>query len=326
MKCVIDNPGGGDCGFYAFSIALIEIIQQEVRSKKISPTFQKWQELGLVSVELGDLLKVNLSILASHPRTHSGHLFNTLQMSLRDIVAESRKEEFKLKMIPEKHSESNLSQVHDSAIYREFTELFQAFSEGKKSGKVRRQLSDYNDLALSSDVRDLAKRAADEWAIYSQGIVGFKERNVAEMAFLSKILTEDAQSDSPVILKGTDAIKKKGRWATHTHLKELAVQFKVNLCLSNEYGTVDDQLPTVTLNNQRGAHWTTTVNLPEKKSSLYREHVREIIWMASKGEFANVSNPIDVRHIDKAEANAGESDEDFARRLQDAEYRASRPK
>lgn len=43
MSFRIDNPGGGDCGFYAFAIGLIHVIQHEYYANGKSNTFNRWK-------------------------------------------------------------------------------------------------------------------------------------------------------------------------------------------------------------------------------------------------------------------------------------------
>lgn len=43
MAQTINNPGGGDCGFYAMAIGLVDCIQREYQQNKSSKTFDRWQ-------------------------------------------------------------------------------------------------------------------------------------------------------------------------------------------------------------------------------------------------------------------------------------------
>ncbi len=59
-----------------------------------------------------------------------------------------------------------------------------------------------------------------------------------------------------------------------------------------------------------------------EKSRQYKAEVSALILAGQKsGFFANKDNPIPIDELDSAEALEGESDEDFAKRLQEAEFR-----
>ena len=377
MKYEINNPGGGDCGFYAFSIGLIEIIQNEHQLKKISPTFQKWMDKGLVGVDLEALLKIDLQRLRQEPNQYEEPLLSQLQMSLRSIVAEASKEDLKEKIQYEEllHAE-NLSEVEGSPIFGKFLELVKIYGAKGTSTRLPADLYKFNELALSPEVRALAQQTAIELAPQLIDTT-FEQREAIENTYIKGVLIDDLNSRSSCILHGVDSIKKQGRWATHSDLNAVAAQLNVNLLVTDKVnGAVQAALPTVTLNNKNNAHWTTTVDLPDlqlraaKKKEVkpseiikpiehqvkaeliavrelsskeeqvlvatlsvqvhddkirpYKQHLKTLIQAASsQGLFSKVEDKIDIQDLDKAEANTDESDEDFALRLQEAEYRGS---
>ena len=53
----IDNPGGGDCAFYAFAIGLIDIIQEE-NYYLCTTMFDRWKALDPSTSALFDEIKV----------------------------------------------------------------------------------------------------------------------------------------------------------------------------------------------------------------------------------------------------------------------------
>jgi hypothetical protein len=263
MKHEIDNPGGGDCGFYAFSIGLIEIIQNEHQAKKVSPTFQQWVAKGLVGVDLDELLKIDLQILRQAPNKYEKPLLAKLQMSLRSIAAEASKEDLILKMRYEAIMYDELSEVEGSPIYGKFMELVKVYMARGTSTKLHDDLYKFNELALSPEVRKLAQQTAVKLAPQLKG-KNFQDKQALENTYVKKILIKDLNSDPSCILHGVDSIKKQGRWATHSDLKVVAVELHVNLLVTNnQNGAINDSLPTVTLINKANVHWTTTVDLPE---------------------------------------------------------------
>tara|TARA_Y100000588_G_C14215874_1_gene908798 strand:+ start:380 stop:1411 length:1032 start_codon:yes stop_codon:yes gene_type:complete len=69
-------------------------------------------------------------------------------------------------------------------------------------------------------------------------------------------------------------------------------------------------------------HHTTTQSNQAFKA-LYRENLNQLIAKYNDGFFDDVDDKIDVRHMDDAKANQDESDEDFAKRLQEAALRGA---
>ena len=69
---------------------------------------------------------------------------------------------------------------------------------------------------------------------------------------------------------------------------------------------------------------TLSTQVHDDKIRPYKQHLKTLIQAAStQGLFSKVEDKIEIQDLDKAEANTDESDEDFAFRLQEAEYRGS---
>ncbi|STX81367.1 Uncharacterised protein [Legionella busanensis] len=69
---------------------------------------------------------------------------------------------------------------------------------------------------------------------------------------------------------------------------------------------------------------TTSAQIVEVNLDSYKENLKELfVGVKKQGLFANIKNPIDIATIDLTEANIdeGESDQEFAERLQEAEFR-----
>lgn len=368
MKYEIDNPGGGDCGFYAFAISLIEIIQNEHHAKRVSPTFKKWQEKGLDGVDLDSLLKVDLHRLRQDPNHYEKALLSLLQRSLRSIAAESSKKDLEQRVEFERiqYATPNLTEVEGSPIFGKFSELVKAYVNGGTSAKLSTDFYNFNELALSPKVRQLAQQTAIELKPLLKD-KSFAEQQKIENTYIKEALIADWQAKpKSCILEGIDSIKKPGRWATHSDLNVIAAELNVNLLVNSVVnGAVEASWPTATLNNKGNKHWTTTVDIPEPKLRIepleprartvkakqteelssreeqvlaatvssqvhedkvapYKQHLKTLIHAAaSQGLFAKVVDKIDVTDLDQAKANDGETDEEFALRLQEAEYRGS---
>lgn len=278
MRYKIDNPGGGDCGFYAFSIALIDIIKKEYGASGTSHTFNQWFEKGLAGVSVDNILEVDLYQLYRSPSHYKTELLDTLQMSLRCITAKSLQQDLLVKIQTEIESSDTLTKIEGSIVYGKFMELVQASFKGLLTHRTANELGKFNELALSPEVRKLAHTTAkslQEKLVGKSFAMSQKEENshVKEIV-LQEVIFEGTVNPASVILKGIDRIKERGRWATHSDLQEVASQLNVNLFIVGKInGASLPGNPTVTLNNQRNVHWTTTVDqlkpkLKGKKKTL----------------------------------------------------------
>ncbi|MCE0724521.1 MULTISPECIES: hypothetical protein [Legionella] len=393
MSYRIDNPGGGDCGFYALAIGLIATIQKEYEENKKNKTFTQWQKKGLNHVSLPEILDIDLNQLYESPYTYKKETLLKLQMSLRDISATAYKNDLLKKIAQAKSSGS--TQVESSPVYHKFMELVHYYLKEEQEENALDKIKQFNELALSPEVLDLAQKTAKSLEPKLQG-KSFEQGQKIENAHVKEALMADVlsggkENSRSVILKGIEKIKEQGRWATHSDLKEVAEQLEVNLYVTNELnGAPKKGCPTIVLNNEgQSIHWTTTVEeLPapkvkpvekriespkpieethtsskeqessktresskehesskdresrviaatvstqinEEKAERYQQHVKTLMVSASDPRFfASVQKRIEnLDKLDKEEALKNEhgaqieSDEDFAIRLQEAEFR-----
>ena len=262
----INNPGGGDCAFYAFAIGLIDIIQKEHQEAGTSLTFNRWQNLGLNGVRVHELLKIDLYRLSESPCTYSLALLSKLQQSLRLITANAWKEELLDKIARESMMEGSASVIEGSPIYGKFMELVDAHINALPSRRTLKEMGKFNELALSADCIQLAKTTA--WALKTQ-LQGksFVETQVIEnslvkQALLRDVLLQNQVNTASAVLASIDQISRNGRWGTHSDLNEIATRFNVNLNIANMLnGAMKVELPTITLHNKNDVHWTTEVDL-----------------------------------------------------------------
>lgn len=358
-KYRINNPGGGDCGFYAFAVGLIDIIQKEYALSGKSDTFVRWKNEGLKGVSLRDIISFDLNQLYESPYSYQTKLLSTLQMSLRTIATRAYTDDLISKIGIERALEGGKTKVESTPVFGKFMELVHFYLYGKGSLE---ELSHFNELALAPEVTNLAQSTARSLQPKLQKKLSEAQKHRIENAHVKEALLKDVmrsteKNPDSVILRGVEKIQEEGRWATHNDLKEVAARLHINLHVIGKLnGEPDPHLPTVILNNEgkdEGMHWTTQVDqLPRKapkpknedrnfsekekqvinatvstqiktdKVNNYRQHVTDLIHAASThGLFSQVKNKIDIDTIDKAEAVKGESDEEFARRLQEAEYR-----
>ena len=350
----IDNAGGGDCGPYAFSIALIHIIQNEYLNQNESPTFSNWQKEGLERITLEEILDVNLNTTnRNRLASKYDNLLYKLQMSIRHIAAESKKNDLINNIRREQaNPDLYLALVESSNVFANFSELVNAYLN-KISFQKTNNISQFNELALSDSVKKLAENTAE---IYKPGLEDndFSSQDITINSIIKQVMSEDVGKANSVILQGIDALKQPGRWLTHTDMQHVAGVLKVNLFVNGQNnGRKAEDQPTVTLNNKNNAHWTTSINssldaaldnrldvkieriiestassqADIQKANQYKKHLELFITSAlKKGFFDRVSNKIDLNKLDEAQASVNEnsetqSDELFALQLQEAEFR-----
>ncbi|QMT60991.1 hypothetical protein [Legionella sp. PC997] len=261
MSYRIDNSGGGNCGFYAFAIGLINTIKNEHAIHQTSATYNRWKEEGLSNVNLQDILDVDLNQLYHSPRNYKNALLFELQTSLRNIVFNIYKNELINRKKGEDVLQDGRARIEATPVYDKFRELVHFYLDNQDS---LAEISQFNELALSPEVLSLAEKTAQTLRVKLENPSSDKpdmiELQHLRDVVLRDVLSEDKVNPDSVILKGVEKIKESGRWATHDDLKEIAAHLDVNLhVVGKENGASRPLLPTITLNNEDNAHWTTSV-------------------------------------------------------------------
>jgi hypothetical protein len=264
----INNPGGGDCGFYAFAIGLIDIIQHEYKLNGRSSTFEEWQHAGLKRISLQDILNIDLNQLMNSPYIYKKNELAALQMSLRVISVNAYRADLLRRINIEKESPDKPTTVEGSQIFGKFMQLVQFYKAHPNSVYPD---SHFNELALSPEVVHLAKETAKSL----KGVLQNKsfaidqklENQHVKDVFIRDVLLKNGQlNPASIILAGTDKIQEQGRWATHSDLREITGVLHTNLYVNGQLnGPLTPHCPTVKLNNHGNAHWTTQVDkLPKQ--------------------------------------------------------------
>ena len=198
---------------------------------------------------------------------------------MRNITVNAIKSDLFRRVESEHEVNASHTLVEGSTVYCKFMELVQFYLQNSPQQSTNQSLysqfmeftqyvyrsylqqkGQFNELALSSSVLELAHKTALSLRAKVKN-KSFAETQRIENTHVKAALLDDLMygSDS-IILKGTDKIKDKGRWATHDDLKGIAEQLKVNLhIIGNTNGALIFDYPTVTLKNQRNSHWTTLV-------------------------------------------------------------------
>ena len=333
MTIRINNPGGGDCGFHAFAIGLIAIIQDEHRNGK-QDTFDRCSKQGL-NVELQNILTVDLHRLADNPRS-ADRLLNQFQMSLRHLTAESLKTDLLTAIATDDYVEQVVADDDKGAPTIEGTTLYVRYSELVNLKKENPSLK-LGDPGNVNGIVLLPELYAPEELNWAASVA------TSDRDFMDAFRADIAKGNSSVILTANDNLRQKStRWASHCELKELAKTLQVNfIVMGQPGGEIQEHLPTVTLNNEGNRHWTTQVSLPPQQTSQlaaprtfprsYESLLNNSYFKKFKKTHLTNQNRIDINKIDEAKGflhgkgalndDIIKTDEAFATRLQDAEVR-----
>lgn len=274
----VDNPGSGDCAFYAFAIGIIHIIQEE-KSYNKRAMFDHWVQLDDSLTGLYD------DICNFDYDRRDRKLLSHLQKSLRNINYLFQADELKRACVDLKKNtehDNPLMSVEQNSNYINF------------SGLYYKTLVDQNNPFAKNPVvvralEKLRKKVDDEISVASvDGPVSVNDADMIERRMLVGLFVEliygkgttfdsidsarQPQNDSPIFNALLDI--KKNIWGTHVDLEYLARVFKVNLhaWLNGEptqrkYKD-DPELSTVIVHNHGRYHWTTEIPIAHLKSEI----------------------------------------------------------
>ncbi|KTD74678.1 hypothetical protein [Legionella waltersii] len=258
LKRIIDNPGLGNCAFYAFATAVLSIIVQEKNQGK-REMFDRWVKLDPSVSDLYDRLPALYdSILRNNMGGRDKELLDQLQSSLRIItyqyqVSELRNSCAKFHIKP-KDLEENSNFVQFAYLYY-----------GNPIDTDPR----FNPFANSPDIlRELQK-------IDRRTVIKNHENDVLMPIFLKLVYGDkvepkdityrtEPQKNSPILV-AMNGITQDFFWGSHIDLDYLSIAFNLNLHVLRNQNAVQEypnDLPnqhTITLQNLNNAHWTTEV-------------------------------------------------------------------
>ena len=309
----LDNRGGGNCGYYAFSIAIIEIIQQELAQgqslllKKLKPFVPALDEKLF--------REFSFSAYQANIYSYKSDFLDSLQAALRNIAVRGYIDDLSTALNAENAlSQDNISYVEGNETFSKFMEMVYALQQGKQS-----QHHLYNELASSAEVNELATKVLFE---FNSTDLEFddepsRERalvSIAKKHFKKDILDEEmnVKPDS-VIMSALKKINNSGYWATHDHLKQIAAKLEVNLNIDDQnVGANRDDHPTVVLKNHNNMHWTTKVDsitesscLSGKQQAIYEATSNLIQAVCLKN---NINGSIILEYLDYLVKNANNDD------------------
>ena len=255
----LDNPGGGNCGYYAFSIGIIQVIQAEL-AKGTSPLLTRLKSFA-PELDEQNFKEFKFSAYNDNVNVYQRDFLDSLQATLRSIAVIGYNEDL-LAVVKEEalRFKETLSLVNGNETFSKFMQVVY-LQQGQQSPDIP-----YNELASSKKVKALATQVNNQF----NSLAGFNDTNqnndqnlvnIAKKLFSDDVLHEEniPKTDS-VILSALEKINEGGYWATHDHLKQIAAKLKVNLNIDDQDvgANLDDQ-STVVLKNQNNEHWTTKV-------------------------------------------------------------------
>ncbi|HAF87197.1 MAG: hypothetical protein CMF38_02120 [Legionellaceae bacterium] len=336
---IINNAGGGHCGYYAFAIGLINIAQSKYRISSSDIMLKNWLDAGLLTEDmLQIMLKIDLNQLKRAPNQYKKQELTALQQTLRHTLAK----EYLGELTEKVHHElgqfnEDLSLVEGTALGMQLHKLLNTLLAKKRIS------TKYNLLANSPAIINALKHLAQHIEHQSQDCATLDEKNKLTTRFLKEWLYKEVIDNQGKLLKNGLKSLEHNAWATHSDLRCLAECFQVNLMVKGKQnGETLPNRPTITLGNQNNIHWVT--HIPSSKSlrnkfifskrhaiqsppKIHQTDVMDeyIAQITRPGFFKSVAHApkIDIRFIDSAEHLDNESDEDFAKRLQEAECRAA---
>lgn len=247
---IIDNPGLGNCAFYAFAVGLANIIQEEA-SYNSRAMFDRWIRLdSSIAGQYDAILKLNLE-------NPNRQLLDQLQSSLRIIAYYYQIDELRNVCT---FRNGNYNDLIGNSNFVNFAALYY--------GDPLDTDPRFNPFAGSIAILDeIAK-------IDRSTVLPGHENDVLVPLFLNLLYGESAdptlitratepRMDSPIIT-AMNNMTQDFFWGTHLDLDYLAEAFEVNLHVLRNDNPIQEfvDIPmqhTVTLINMDNTHWTTQV-------------------------------------------------------------------
>lgn len=260
----VDNPGKGNCAFYAFAIGLIDIIQDEqfIRAPCFQLIFDNWVNHD---PEVKSLYKDIINADSKHP---DAALLNKLQTSLRKLVYEAKLNEL-YEACAISRKENEYQALTGNSTYNNFAGLFfynfdvdPNFNELVGSNRVRaaiNQLKQDKNLVKDHEVYALAPSLIS--LIYGPDIA-IDNINVGTKP----------QQNSP-ILTALERVKQDCVWGTHNDLNYLANLFDITLHTLADNQPIQSFIADnpekhiITVNNIKNAHWISRISVASAHSN-----------------------------------------------------------
>ncbi|MGL6036668.1 MAG: hypothetical protein ACRC0B_05785, partial [Legionella sp.] len=273
VRQIIDNPGAGNCGFYAFAIGLIHIIQQE--DPLLAPVFRQWCKLvpNLTQYHVGaaaiESMHKQLLLFDFKRSDKNTALLNHLQMGLRNCLYENRVRDLKLALTDPGFNNNNITA---NSTYLDFASVFYGQSNAIDRSAGNNIFADSAELVKQiTAARNLIERSDGELddefdkKLTNESVACFIRSLYGADATLEQITADKAFAPELLAVQALANIKQDRIWATSQDLQKFASLFNVNYYMiingaPFQVNTNEDNLPTITLNNVRSVHWQTQIS------------------------------------------------------------------
>ena len=184
----LNNPDGGNCGFYAFGIGLIDAIQQEHSDVGTSLTLDKLNSFLEQPLRIEDIVSFDLRAYKGNYTGYKREFLDNLQVILRNIASLGYVSNLRKSALRE--NQGHRAQIEGTMIFNKFMEV--VYSEVNKTPLS----SQFNELVLSPKV----KKLADLVAMWSQKLprdLTSHDRDRVVTDFAKKIFMQDIFLKTP---------------------------------------------------------------------------------------------------------------------------------
>lgn len=254
----IDNPGFGNCAFYAFSIGLVHLIQHENAYKK-RQLFNHWLQLDPAIGTLWALMTE--CEIDKIPK----ELLDKLQFSLRRIVFETQAKELTECCLSVHSNQSN--QYHALIASSHFSQFAEIYYEPLVDSRFNVFASIPEIVAALDELKTKPVNPSD---VSMELAKLFIRLHYGEKTLITK---ETKPLESSPILVAMKKVTVNYFWGTHFDLDKLARVFDLNFhplkngVAIHAFKDLEGK-HTITINNQSNVHWITQVSVAQLKFSL----------------------------------------------------------
>ncbi|MBL7480458.1 hypothetical protein [Legionella bononiensis] len=254
----VDNPGAGDCAFYAFAIGLINIIQEE-NSYKSKLMFDR---LVAYDESLRDQFDAIINFNVDLP---NNELLDQLQTTLRLVDYHYRLNELKEACANPKDDYAQLvansNFINFAALYyNDPQDIDPHYNEFANSDIIQIVLADIDRSQVLENYEHLTLVPLFLTLMYGEEVVP------------TSITKDTLPSSTSPIIDCMSNITQQAYWGTHLDLDYLARAFEVNLHIYENAHPIQEfhdvpERHTITLRNQNNAHWVTEVTSAKKANT-----------------------------------------------------------
>lgn len=256
---LINNPGLGNCAFYAFATGLINIIQEE-HSSHNRELFNRLTQLQPSIRPLYQQI-CDFHIEEAARTSQDKQLLESLQKALRRMLFQTQLNELKQDCV--NPGEDN-TRLKSNSIFSNFAAVY---------FENIREIKDYNEFARSKSIlKEIDQLKAEHSKIkdipFTQIILDL------QTLFLRLLYGKDTPAisletpflrNSSIVL-AMEEITRDYVWGTYTHLDALARTLSVNLhyLINGSASQPFHDLPNqhcITIDNQNNMHWVTHVTI-----------------------------------------------------------------